>query len=66
MNEREYYRCECGHGPKRHWFPEEANLSTMLFDILQARECRVKNCDCAGYDHITGKPDHPLATRVAA
>ncbi len=28
---------------------------------VSAGACMVKRCDCDGYDHITGKPGHPLA-----
>lgn len=59
--EAEYSRCVCGHGPKRHWFPGDANPSALLTAGLSAGTCTVKSCDCDGYDHITGKPDHPLA-----
>lgn len=66
----EYYRCCCGHAPRYHWFPtgdEPGGVSGLFAHGPLPGHCIVKKCECDGYDHITGKPDHPLqAEKVAA
>lgn len=44
--DRWFHICTCGHGADQHDPPGG---------------CNVKSCGCRGYDHISGKPDHPLA-----
>jgi hypothetical protein len=45
-HDRWWYICWCGH---EHGRGEDFTL-----------DCPVKSCDCMAYDHLEGKPDHPV------
>lgn len=61
--------CTCGHGPESHDFRTERHSRTegdgpvqgiVECDSLFPGYCNIGSCGCTGYDHIAGKPDHPL------